>query len=89
MPQSRDATRDLPRATEKIYQRAEWRRSPAQTQGGNQLPSVVVLEGRNQYIKGEEDKFSPHGYAVLTLDGARLTEQVLDATGQIIYEKTL
>lgn len=89
MPQSRARTRALPRATEKVYERAEWRRSPAQTVAGNPLPSVVVLEGKNDLIKDEEDKFSPHGYAVLTLDGPALIEQVRDAGGQVIYEKTL
>jgi hypothetical protein len=89
MPQSRDASRNLPRATGQTYERAEWRRSPAQAKEGNPLPNAVVLEGRNQYITGEEDQFSPHGYAVLTLDGPMLKEQVLDPTRQVIYEKTL
>jgi hypothetical protein len=89
MPQSRDRTRSLPRATEERFARAEWRRSPPQTVGGNPLPSVVVLDGRNDLIKDEEEKFSPHGYAVLTFDRTTLIEQVLDATGQVIYEGTL
>ena len=74
MPQSRDKTRSLPRAADKIYERADWRRSPAQTKEGNPLPSAIVLEGQNKYIKNEEDKFTPHGYAVLTLEGPRLKE---------------
>ena len=45
---------------------------------GHALPNVVVLEGPNPYIKDEEDKFTPHGYAVLNLDGPTLKEQVLD-----------
>ena len=49
----------------------------------------MVLEGRNEFITNEEDKFTPHGYAVLTLDGPMLKEQVLDPTGQVIYEKQL
>ena len=89
MPQSRARTRNLPRATEPIYANAEWRRSPAQTIEENLLPSVVVLEGRNDYITGEEEKFAPHGYAVLTFDGPTLKEQILTPTRQIIYEKTL
>ena len=89
MPESRDATWNLPRATEKIYERAEWRHSPDQSREGNPLPSAVVLEGRNEFIKNEEDKFTPHGYAVLTLDGPMLKEQVRDPTGQVIYEKQL
>ena len=72
-----------------VYDRAEWRRSKAQIKEGNLLPDVVVLEGRNEYIKEEEDKFSPHGYAVLNFDGPSLTEQVLNPKGQVIYEKKL
>jgi len=89
MPQSRGKTRNLLRAADKAYERSDWRRSPAQNKEGNPLPSAVVLEGPNKYIKDEEDKFTPHGYAVLTLDGPMLMEQVLDPTGLVIYEKTL
>jgi hypothetical protein len=89
MPQSRNPTRNLPRATEATYERAEWRRSVARSVEGNSLPSVAVLDGRNDYIKSEEEKFSPHGYAVLTLDGPMLKEQVLDPTRKVIYEKIL
>lgn len=89
MPFSRARTRNLPLAKEKLYERAEWRRSPAQTFGGNPLPNVVVLEGKNELIKGEEDKFSPHGYAVLLFDGRALIEQVRDPFGHVIYEKLL
>lgn len=89
MPDSRDPTRNLPRAGEPVYDRAEWRRSKAQVKEGNLLPDVVVLEGPNEYIKDEEDKFSPHGYAVLNFDGPSLTEQVLNPKGQVIYEKKL
>jgi hypothetical protein len=89
MPQSRKATRDLPRAAEPRYAKSEWRRSPAQTNAGNLLPSCVVLEGPNDFIPGEEDKFSPHGYAVLTFDGPRLIEQVVDPRGAVIYESVL
>lgn len=89
MPQSRDGMRTLPRAGEPEFARAEWRRSPAQAKGGNMLPSVAVLDGCNAFIRGEEDKFAPHGYAVLALDGPTLTEQVRDPRGQVIYEKVL
>ena len=89
MPQGRSKTKDLPRAKEPRYNQGEWRRSPAQQREGNPLPSCVVLEGRNQYIKGEEDQFSPHGYAALTFDGPTLKEQVLDPTGTVVYENSL
>lgn len=89
MPQSRDLTINLPRAGGAAYERADWRSCAALTVDGNPLPSAVVLEGRNEYIIGEEDKFSPHGYAVLTFDGPHLKEEVRSATGAIIYTKTL
>jgi hypothetical protein len=89
MPQNRDATQTLPRADGAVFERADWRRSPPQIRDGNLLPGCVVLEGRNEFIVGEEDKFLPHGYAVLELDGAMLKEQVLDPRGQVIYEKVL
>jgi hypothetical protein len=89
MPDSRASTRNLPQAGEPIYNRAEWRRSGAQTKEGNLLPDVVVLEGPNEFITGEEEKFSPHGYAVLNFDGPFLTEQVLNPRGHVIYENKL
>jgi len=89
MPEGRAKTRDLPTATDQVYQRGEWRRSPAQNKKGNMLPGCVVLEGRNEFIKGEEDRFLPHGYAVLTLDGPTMKEQMLDPEGKVLYENML
>ncbi len=89
MPESRKRTRNLPRASEKMFERAEWRRAGTREAGGLWLPSATVLEGPNPFIPGEEDKFTPHGYAVLALDGPKLTEQVLDPKGNVIYERTL
>lgn len=86
MPQSRSKTRNLPQATDPIYSRDLWVRSSGQNKN---LPDCVVLEGPNQYIVGEQNKFTPHGYAVLLLDGHNLIEQVLTASGQVIYEKHL
>ena len=89
MPQSRTATSELPRAEGADYERVDWRACKAATVRGNPLSSAVVLEGPNEYIIGEEENFSPHGYAVLTLDGRHLKEQVLTPTGAVIYEKSL
>lgn len=89
MPQSRDPTRQLPKAKGRHFERADWRRSVPQVRDGNALPSAVVLEGRNEDILGEEDKFTPHGYAVLTFDGPKLREQILNASGEVIYDKIL
>ena len=49
MPESRKDTRNLPRAGEPLYARAEWRRSAARDMAGNKLPNVAVLEGPNEY----------------------------------------
>jgi hypothetical protein len=87
MPQSRDRTRNLPRADE--WAAAEWRRQPAGDVTGNRLSSCLVLDGPNPFITGEEDKFSPHGYAVLTFDGPKLKEQICTAKGVVIYDQTL
>jgi hypothetical protein len=89
MPQSRKKTRGLPKAPG--FDRADWRLAPAKLDGsGRRLaPPGLVLEGRNPYIKGEEDDFTPHGYAVLTFDGKFLLEQIMDADGEVIYENRL
>lgn len=89
MPQARRPTMALPQASEAAFSRAEWRRSAATTREGIALPSVVVLDGRNEFIVGEEELFSPHGYAVLTFDGPSLMEQVLDPRGAVIYERMI
>jgi hypothetical protein len=89
MPQNRSETQGLPRANGTQFARADWRRSPAQEREGNGLSSCLTLEGENPFIKGEEHKFTPHGYAVLTLDGPVLREQILDPTGAEIYANTL
>jgi hypothetical protein len=89
MPQSRDLTIGLQRATGTAYERADWRVCAPLTVEGNPLPRAVVLEGRNELIIGEEDKFTPHGYAVLNFDGERLLEEVRSATGSVIYSKRL
>jgi hypothetical protein len=89
MPQNRNATRNLPAATHPDFSRAEWKRSASVTKEGNILADCVVLDGRNPLIPGEEDKFTPHGYAVLTLDGPHLKEEVRDPLGNVIYDRVL
>jgi Calcineurin-like phosphoesterase len=89
MPQSRKATIGLARAEGKAFERADWRTCPARTVEGNPLPQAVVLEGPNEYIIGEESKFTPHGYAVLAFDGAHLTEEVRSADGNTIYSQQI
>jgi len=89
MPQSRAATIGLPRAAGNDYQRADWRFCAPTTVEGIRLARAAVLEGPNQFIVGEEEKFTPHGYAVLNFDGAHLEEEIRSATGQVIYSKRL
>jgi hypothetical protein len=89
MPQGRSATKGLPRDTRPEFARADWRKSAAQVREGNQLSDVIVLEGENPLIPGEEHKFTPHGYAVLTLDREHLIEEVRDPSGHVIYDRVL
>jgi calcineurin-like phosphoesterase family protein len=89
MPQGRAKTRNLPKAVGQ--DKADWRQAPARVEanGARIAPPFLVLEGRNPHIPGEEDDFTPHGYAVLTLDGPHLVEQVMDTEGQVVYERVL
>jgi hypothetical protein len=48
-------------------------------------PSVLYLDGPNPYIKGKEEKFSPHGYFTLKLLGDRLLERVHLPDGSVIH----
>ena len=89
VPESRARTRGLERADSPLYERADWRRSPACIKAGRELPSAVVLDGPNPYIITEAEKFTPHGYAVLTLDGPMLKEEVRDPAGHVIYERVI
>jgi hypothetical protein len=88
MPESRNKTVGLPSAPE--LDRADWRRIPAKKDAnGNGIPGAVVLEGPNPYLGDEAEKFLPHGFGTLVLDGARLTEYVRDCEGRIIFENKL
>jgi hypothetical protein len=89
MPQSRKPTWGLDAAKNVGPNWADWRQAAATTRDGISVPHSLVLEGTNPYIIGEEDKFLPHGYAVLNFDGPHLTEQVMEPDGKVIYEKSL
>jgi Calcineurin-like phosphoesterase len=39
-------------------------------------PPCLVLDGANPLVKGEEQKFGPHGYLTLDFDGPNLIERV-------------
>jgi hypothetical protein len=49
-------------------------------------PSCLALDGPNPDVVGEEDKFVPHGFMTIELNGPRLTERVLLANGQEILK---
>lgn len=49
--------------------------------GKNGVPGSSILDGPNPYIKGEETKFTPHGYAMLRFESDMLVETVHDADG--------
>jgi hypothetical protein len=49
--------------------------------GKDLAPASSILDGPNPYIKGEETKFSPHGYAMLQFESDRLVETIHDADG--------
>jgi hypothetical protein len=72
----RDAT------AERIVAGVSWKRLAATAAA----PSCLVLDGCNPYIKGEEDRFGPHGYMTLELSGATLTERVFLPDGTEIYQ---
>lgn len=48
-------------------------------------PSCLVLDGPNPLVKGEEEKFGPHGYLTLEFDGPNLTERVHLPDGSEIF----
>jgi hypothetical protein len=49
-------------------------------------PSCLVLDGRNPLVKGEEEKFGPHGYLTLEFNGPQLTERVHLPDGTEIFK---
>ena len=55
-----------------------WKRMSANTQS----PSCLVLDGPNNDVKGEEERFVPHGFMTLEFRGDVLVERVFlsDAT---------
>jgi hypothetical protein len=55
----------------------------------NGVPDSTILDGPNPYIKGEEKKFSPHGYAALRFEPDRLVETIYDADGTALLTNEL
>jgi predicted phosphohydrolase len=53
------------------------------------LPPAWVLDGPNVYVRGHEERYGPHGYASLILDGPHLHEVVHTAEGEEIWTAQL
>jgi hypothetical protein len=52
-----------------------------------EAPSCLVLDGPNPLVKGEEEKFGPHGYLTLEFDGPILIERVHLPDGTEIFQR--
>jgi len=52
-------------------------------------PACLVLDGPNRDIKGDEQKFVPHGFMTLDFDGPRLVEHVLLSDGTELFSNTI
>jgi hypothetical protein len=91
MPENRRAAAKYP--VEIHVGDAQWRRIPArkgvEDLDGKSVPSCLVLDGRNPYMKGKEEKLAPHGYAVLNLNKSELLETICDPTGQPLWQKKI
>jgi Calcineurin-like phosphoesterase len=83
MPQTRKDIRHAP--VEQTVGDALWRRLEPR----NLVPGCLILDGPNRDIPGKEEKYAPHGYAVLELQGKRLTEIVYSARGEELWRNTI
>jgi hypothetical protein len=81
MPQRRGKEKKAPVDAQKGD--AVWRKLAAKP---GVAPSGVILDGRNAYIKGEEDTFSPHGYVTLQFSGKKLHESYFLPDGTLVRE---
>ena len=82
MPEFRPEELGPPVATRQFRRFLGGKISPPQGVPGDWVvPDSWILDGPNPYIKGEETKFSPHGYVMLEFDGDHLIETVRDADG--------
>jgi hypothetical protein len=78
MPAKRKGFLELP--VERQIGDLAWRRMTTDI-----TPSCLLLDGPNSEIPVESDKYLPHGYATLELNGARLTETIFSCRGQEMY----
>jgi hypothetical protein len=52
-------------------------------------PRSAILEGPNPYVLDAPQKYGPHGWASLVLDGPSLLERIHAADGTVLHEKVL
>lgn len=52
-------------------------------------PRSAILEGPNPFVTDAPQKYGPHGFASLILDGPRLLERIHAANGAVLHEKEL
>ncbi len=57
-----------------------WKRFPA----AGLIPGCRVLNGSNEFLGKLAQQYSPHGYATLIFDGAKLIEEIRDAHGEVL-----
>lgn len=84
MPQRRGDEKTAP--SEIAVGNYNWRRLPRKA---TIAPSALILDGQNDFIKGDEDKYSPHGYVTLHLSGKNLHEEYHLPGGEKMMEKDL
>lgn len=84
MPEKRGKLRDFPALGDPIG-RHVWRDVNAR----HGIPKSIALDGPNEQIKDKGDKYQPHGYAVLELDGPQLTEIHYAADGRELKRAAL
>jgi hypothetical protein len=71
--------------TERRVGNASWKRLSKTSDS----PSCLVLDGPNEFVEGEENKFGPHGFMTLEFDGPVLKEQVISANGTELFVNEL
>jgi hypothetical protein len=72
-------------ATEKTVGSIMWKRL-GETKDS---PACLVLDGPNRDVKGEEEKFVPHGFMTLEFNGPSMVERVFLSDGAEILSKTI
>jgi hypothetical protein len=84
IPEARkDIVKNAP--VERSVAHVTWKRLSA----NDESPACLALDGPNLDIPEKHDKFVPHGFMTLELDGAALTERVFLADGQEIWRNRL